>query len=145
MAITYHLLNTFNGESLLISQYFWEIIRPQSVRDTNDVTNFLNGVIKHPITGEEALIVDTESEFFQLEIHPEVTEENINSRTQLIEDLGIINTEEKEMIRSNLLLAKSTRQQITLLELLPEKYKIQPSVKSHQEMIADGWFIVEEI
>lgn len=139
MAITYHLLGKSHGEGKGVSQYFWEVIRPLIIRDPRDVSNFLLPIIKHPTTGEEALVVETEAEHYTLTIHTSSTDELVDERTQTLENTGIITAQEKASLRS--VLKEGRGQQVTVHDLIPVRYKTPPMTKTQEEMEADGWFM----
>lgn len=134
MAITYHLTGKSQGEGKGVSAYFWELIRPLSERNPKDVTNYLLDVITHPTTGEEAILVD--SNVFM--IHPNTNDLEIDERTEQLENHGVITAQEKTGLRTAIKSLKG--QEISVLDLMPIRYKVKPFVKTYEEMEADGWF-----
>ena len=134
----YYTLGKSNSKSIGISQYYWEVIKPITVRDSNDVANFLLATVKHPITGEEALVVDDTFAYYTFAIHPAVSDGNIDQRTQGLENVGILTASEKSNLR--VLLKGNKGNQITVLDLIPKRYKTKPKTKTYAEMEADGWF-----
>lgn len=138
MALVYYLTKNKKGKGVKVSEFYWESIRPLTVRDKKETTKFLFNVIPHPTRDEEAIVVDDEAPWNTFVINPNNTDDEIADRTQELRNQGLITAAEKTALRAGIKASKG--RPVTIKDLLPPRYLSPEFKKTQAEMEADGWF-----
>lgn len=125
---------TSEERSEQISYELWAISRPISIRNSNDVTSYIFGWIKHPTQDPSyteivntALLIDLD---YNIVVHPQ------NNLTNLVSLFPELTTQEKE----NLISYIESNQSFPFKNIIPNDVK----VFTKKEMEDSGWFITEE-
>lgn len=115
-----------------ISKTFYELSRPESVRNGKDVTQYYCSWLVHPITQAVVLQIPDIS----LYIHSEADETIFDEFIQPLVDSGEI--PESEITNTQTLIEVSKGKTVSIIDILPSFWKQQ--AKTQEQIQKENWF-----